>query len=105
MEKLPLSSLDTYFTVSWLWCVSEDRMCNIVILRIESIKFSLWLIQIILLVKERGTLCRCSRQREYAWTRMFSFQLAPHAHGVFDALITFKAEVQHQRFRYIVRIG
>lgn len=105
IDRPPCPSPDTYFTVSWRYCVSENRKCNILTLRIESIEISLWLIQIILLVKGRRTLCCCSRRWEVSWTRMFSFELAAYAHRVCYAIITLKDKQQLQCVRCIFRMG
>lgn len=85
-DRLPLLSFDIYLTVSWLYCLSEDREGNILTLGIESIEFSLWFIQIILQQQQR-TLCFSAAAAAEGDRRI---QLVVYTHGVCYAIITFK---------------
>lgn len=60
---------------SWLYCMSEDRMCNIPSPRNESTDSSLWLIQIIRMVKKRETIYFPLEAWGDSQRRQFSFQL------------------------------
>lgn len=84
IDRLPLPSLDIYLTVSWLYCLWEDRKGNILTLGIESIEFSLWFIQIILQQQQR-TLCFSAAAEGDR-----RIQLVVYTHGVCYAIITFK---------------
>lgn len=74
-------SLGTYSSIPWLYCTSEDRMWNILRPRNKSTEISLWLVQIIPLVKGKETLCFSLEASEDSRKRKFSFQL-PNTCGV-----------------------